>query len=40
LKPALLYLCNPKVKLLNKEKNKAEFEKDEKISVNLKFTNA
>jgi len=25
---------------LNKEKNNAQFEKDEKISVNLKFTNA
>jgi hypothetical protein len=39
LKLALIYLCNPKVRLLNKEKNKIEFEKDEKISVNLNFTN-
>lgn len=39
LKPALLYLCNPKVKLLLKEIPKANFEPNEKISVNLKFSN-
>ena len=37
--PALIAMCNPKVRLLSKEEPKPEFKPDEKIQVNLKFQN-
>ncbi len=41
LKPALIYLCNPKQKILLKENMKEpKFEPDEKFSVFLDFKNA
>lgn len=39
LQPALINLCKPQVKLLAKEFNKPAFAPDEKIQVNLKFSN-
>lgn len=39
LTPALLNLCAPKLKILQKEVNKPKFELNEKIQVNLKFSN-
>jgi cullin 3 len=41
LNNALVYLCNPKQKILEKENGKKPtFAPTEKISVNLAFTNA
>ena len=40
LNNALLYLCNPNQKILDKENmKKAKFEPNEKINVNLGFSN-
>ncbi len=41
LNPALIYLCNPKQKILDKEnKKEPKFQPEEKISVFLGFQNA
>ena len=38
-KPALIQLCNPKIRVLDKEIKKPNFDKpDEKISLNMKFS--
>ena len=40
LKPALIHLCNPKVRVLDKQIKKPTLDDpNEKIRINLKFTN-